>query len=318
LITTLIRKLPKPAEFCLVVFVCSWWAIYASIISIANQSWNTTSRVQEPFTGIGIELGERDHKVIIAQVVPGAPAAKAGLSRNLVIQKINDTNTDGKSPMDCASMVRGPAGSVVTFELIDTALNQTNTVAVTRGTIQGATLRSSVTDQTMLAVVLFELLGLAVTFWIARARGWPVADWGFRPSWKSTGAGVLLCLITALAIVVIARITDAIFPGLLVHRHVVNELSLAVLVLFSMTNAVFEEVLESGYFIQSLKRYGMACAVLASAVFRAFLHAYQGINALILILPLGLIFAFVYWKWRRLWPLFVAHVIFDLYAYFPK
>jgi membrane protease YdiL (CAAX protease family) len=57
---------------------------------------------------------------------------------------------------------------------------------------------------------------------------------------------------------------------------------------------------------------------LASAFFRAFLHAYQGIDAVVLIFPLGLIFGFVYWKWRRLWPLFIAHVLFDLDAFFPR
>jgi membrane protease YdiL (CAAX protease family) len=75
--------------------------------------------------------------------------------------------------------------------------------------------------------------------------------------------------------------------------------------------------LESGYFIQSLQRYGVWSAVLASACFRAFLHACHGITALIIIFPFELVFGFIYWRWRRLWPLFVAHVLFDLAADFP-
>jgi hypothetical protein len=90
-----------------------------------------------------------------------------------------------------------------------------------------------------------------------------------------------------------------------------------VVVLFAIINAVFEETLESGYFIQSLQRYGMWSAVLASAFFRSFLHAYHGLAAIIIIFPFGLVFGFIYWKWRRLWPLFIAHVLFDLIAYFP-
>jgi membrane protease YdiL (CAAX protease family) len=85
-----------------------------------------------------------------------------------------------------------------------------------------------------------------------------------------------------------------------------------------MINPVFEEIIEAGYFVQSLQRFGMCSAVLMSAVFRAFLHAYQGIDAVVLIFPLGLIFGFLYWKWRRLWPLFIAHILFDLTAYFPR
>src|ERR1019366_5204954 len=111
MITTIIRKLPAPAEFCLVLIVCFWWAIYASIVTIANRSSSTPSQVQQPFTGIGIELDTKDDKVIIMQVVPDAPAAKAGLSSGLVIQKIDGVTTDGKPLKDCGDMVRGPAGS---------------------------------------------------------------------------------------------------------------------------------------------------------------------------------------------------------------
>jgi membrane protease YdiL (CAAX protease family) len=101
------------------------------------------------------------------------------------------------------------------------------------------------------------------------------------------------------------------------HPHVVRHLSPGFLALLVAVNPVFEETLEAGYFIQSLQRHGMWVAVGASAAFRAFLHAYQGLNALLLILPVGLIFGFAYWKWRRLWPLVFAHALLDLYALLP-
>jgi hypothetical protein len=62
MITTIIRKLPAPAEFCLIVVVCSWWAIYASFLAIANHSWSTTNRPQEVFTGVGVELDMKGPK----------------------------------------------------------------------------------------------------------------------------------------------------------------------------------------------------------------------------------------------------------------
>ena len=77
-------------------------------------------------------------------------------------------------------------------------------------------------------------------------------------------------------------------------------------------------MIETGYFVRSLERYGMWVAVFASALFRAFLHAYQGVNAIVVIFPIGLIFGFVYWRRRQLWPLVVAHVLFDLYALWPR
>lgn len=316
MITSIIRKLPRSTEFCLVVFVCSWWAIYASIAAIANHSWGTNSRPQEVFTGIGVELDSKDGKVIIRQVVPNAPAFKAGLSGGLVIQKIDGTTTDGKSLKDCGDMMRGPAGSQVKLELVDMTNSKTNTVELTRGKIEG-TPKPHTTDRSALTVVALELFGLAVTFWIARIRDWPLAAWGFQPTWKLTGAGVLLWLVATLVIEAIATSANAISPGV-VHQHAVSDLSLPVLVLLGLINPIWEEALETGYFVQSLQRHGMWSVILASAFFRAFLHAYHGITAIIIIFPFGLIFGFVYWKWRRLWPLFIAHVLFDLTAYFPR
>lgn len=316
MIKTIIRRLPPPAEFCLVVFVCFWWAIYASIVAIANHSWSTTSRAQKVFTGIGVELGAKDQKVIIRQVVPNAPAAKAGLSGGLVILKIDGTTTDGKSLKDCSELMRGPAGSKVKLELADMISNRTNTVELTRGKVEGVP-KAHTTDRSALRVMVLELFGLAVTFWIARARNWPLGAWGFRPTWKLTGAGVLLWLVTTLVIEAIAASANAVSPAM-VHSASVSDLSLPALVLLVLINPIWEEALETGYFVQSLQGYGMWSAVLASAFFRAFLHAYHGITALLIIFPIGLIFGTVYWKWRRLWPLYVAHVLFDLVAFFPR
>jgi len=313
MITTFIRKLPAPVEFCLVVFVCFWWAIYASIVAIANHSRSTPSQAQQPFTGIGVALGAKGNKVIIKQVAPNTPASQAGLSYGLVIQRIDGTTTDGKPLKECVDMVRGPAGTKVRLELVDMSNIRTNTVELTREAIQGTALKGQVTDTSALKITIIELLGLAVTFWIARARGWPLATWGFQPSWGLTGAGVLLCLITGLVLSAVAALSNVISSGA-VHGHLIHHLSLPALVLFVAVNSFCEEAIEVGYFVQTLQRYGMWGAVLASALFRAFLHAYQDITALVIIFPLGLIFGFVYWKWRRLWPLYIAHVLFDLYA----
>jgi membrane protease YdiL (CAAX protease family) len=318
MITNIIRKLPAPAEFCLIVLVCSWWAIYASVLTIANHSWSATRQATEPFAGIGVELGEQDHKVIVVSTMPNTPASEAGLSHGLVVQKIAGVSTEGKSLRQCAELGRGPVGTRVTYELFDPVRNQTNTVELTRGKLKLADLpKPHATDKSSLTVVAFEVVGLAVMFWIGRIRQWPPGAWGFRPTWKLTGAGLLLWLIMTLVIAGLAASANAVSPAT-VHRASVSDLSLLVLVLFGLVNPLWEEALETGYFVQSLQRYGMWVSVLASAFFRTFLHAYHGITALIIIFPLGVIFALVYWKWRRLWPLYVAHVLFDLIAFFPR
>ena len=82
-----------------------------------------------------------------------------------------------------------------------------------------------------------------------------------------------------------------------------------VILFISIVNPVFEESLWGGYFAQALKRYGLWIVILASALLRTFCHAHLGIGAVINILPMGVIYGLVYWGWRQLWPLVLAHSI---------
>lgn len=45
-------------------------------------------------------------------------------------------------------------------------------------------------------------------------------------------------------------------------------------------------------------------------------HLPFGINAVVTIFAIGLIFGFVCWRWRQLWPLIVAHSLLDMLALF--
>src|SRR5579872_1489410 len=101
------------------------------------------------------------------------------------------------------------------------------------------------------------------------------------------------------------------------HPYLVSHLSVPVYAFFVTLNPFFEETMETGYFVQSLQPYAMWRAVLASAFWRTFLHAYTCFTAVLFVLPIGLLFGFVYWKWRRLRPLFIAHMLFDMYAVCP-
>jgi membrane protease YdiL (CAAX protease family) len=88
-------------------------------------------------------------------------------------------------------------------------------------------------------------------------------------------------------------------------------LTLPFIILNSVTNPLFEELLEAGYLISALHKLGMWPAILAGALIRAFLHAYLGASGAMAVLATGVIFGLVYWRWRQLWPLIVAHALLD-------
>jgi C-terminal processing protease CtpA/Prc len=94
--------------------------------------FQTRRHAQSSITGIGVQLGVRDHALQIMGVLPDTPAAKAGLHPGLVIQQIDGTDIVGKPLAVCVAMTRGPVGSKVQLEVIDLATSETNIVEFTR------------------------------------------------------------------------------------------------------------------------------------------------------------------------------------------
>jgi len=75
---------------------------------------------------------------------------------------------------------------------------------------------------------------------------------------------------------------------------------------------------ESGYLFHTLQRHGMWATVLAAALFRGFSHATMGISGVAVMFAMGMLYGFVYWRWRQLWPLIVAHSLQMLHSLLPQ
>jgi thiol-disulfide isomerase/thioredoxin len=95
---------------------------------------NLAVLAEDSIVGIGVSLGT-DNKtgdLKIAQVIPGGPAATAGLTAGLVLRKIDDTDVTGKKMTECIPLIRGPIGSKVKLELLDPTDNKTKQFEITR------------------------------------------------------------------------------------------------------------------------------------------------------------------------------------------
>ena len=86
------------------------------------------------------------------------------------------------------------------------------------------------------------------------------------------------------------------------------------LVFFASTvNGIFEELFVVGYIITALREVrGVWTAINASTVLRLLYHLYQGPIGVITIVPMGLLYGYVYARTRQLWPLIFAHVLIDI------
>jgi membrane protease YdiL (CAAX protease family) len=85
-------------------------------------------------------------------------------------------------------------------------------------------------------------------------------------------------------------------------------------VLIAVTAGVTEEIVVRGYAQTRLEQLRAPAAVilLLPTALWGVLHVYQGPGAALTIFGLGLMYAWYFQRTRRLWPLILAHLLFDL------
>ena len=79
---------------------------------------------------------------------------------------------------------------------------------------------------------------------------------------------------------------------------------------------LLEEVVVVGYLVTRLRQIGWSevSAIAASALLRGSYHLYQGWGGFLGNLAMGVLFAFVFSRTRRTWPIVIAHMLLDIGA----
>ena len=212
-------------------------------------------------------------------------------------------------PYNAARVSKGSAGERIAFVVICFGyLILASTLAVVSGERSFA-----YTNDAVVSMIVLELGIGAATILFLRYRGWTAADFGFRVSLKSTLAAIALFAATyglCLVAYMLAAPTGM-FRGW-TDIAVKMTATPGLVVLFLMVNSVFEELFVVGYLIEATPVAEVSFAVSTSALVRLLYHTYQGPVAFVYILPLGLVFALVYIRWRNLWTLMVAHTLFNV------
>lgn len=121
-----------------------------------------------------------------------------------------------------------------------------------------------------------------------------------------TGLGFYLAAYRAGLSVQLAAVTAEPFPW-----------TVPMLLAEAMRNAVLEEVVVLGYFLHRCAQAGVSpsVAVGASALLRATYHLYQGFGGFIGNLVMGLLFGWLFTRWRRSTPFVIAHFLIDAVAF---
>jgi uncharacterized protein len=171
-----------------------------------------------------------------------------------------------------------------------------------------------------LVSILFELFlswtpVLVVGFLLARNReGWAgIGLTRFQPG--DLGMGAVLWVASFILVLVLAQLfqyfgqreVDFLPEGLPLWFRSLQA------VLIAITAGVTEEIVVRGYAQTRLEqlRAPTAVIILLPTALWGVLHVYQGAGAALTIFGLGMMYAWYFQRTRRLWPLILAHILFD-------
>jgi membrane protease YdiL (CAAX protease family) len=173
---------------------------------------------------------------------------------------------------------------------------------------------------TQLADVAFGLAPVALVVHLSRRSGEGLEPFGLGTSRLAQDAGLGALLGVGVAAVGIGVYLVSVHLG--VNRFVVpvpplgHWWTVPVLVLGATQAALLEEAIVAGYLIRRLEQLGWSgvAAVAASALLRGSYHLYQGWGGFAGNAALGVAFGWLFLRWRRTWPLVVAHLLIDILA----
>ena len=155
------------------------------------------------------------------------------------------------------------------------------------------------------------LLIVATFLW---ARDWTFETIGLLPSLKETLFGVGLALVIAFVGMAVWFVIALVgLPRPAAPEVAAGPFNQITILAVSMLNPIFEESVLCGYIVTALKRRSTAqMAVAVSVALRALCHLYQGFG-LVFIVIFGVVLAWWYARHGRLWPLIIAHVMYDFF-----
>lgn len=174
-------------------------------------------------------------------------------------------------------------------------------------------------DRRALFTIGTEVVCGALAALVLYARGWRPADLGLQFTGRQILGGMLLLFGSNFLISVfyeIVRGATGIDPDAVTSFD--SRVTWPVLIALTLINPLYDELFVAAYNVEAARGSGPAFAITLSAAVRFLCHIEQGPIAAVTILPLGLLFAFAYWRWRRLWPLVIAHAAMDFLGMMPR
>lgn len=172
--------------------------------------------------------------------------------------------------------------------------------------------------------LIYELLALAVMAYVLSRQGRGFKQLGLSFSWRDVPVSLLLIAASYLAFYVCYLLISSGYyalagRGFAQPAKTQTYLDAGVTVgtiLFVFLNPLYEELIARAYIISEVKYLTGSgiLAVLVSVVVQCLYHLYQGGPATIALGAMFLVLSVYYIRYRRIMPVVLAHLYFDLFA----
>lgn len=172
-----------------------------------------------------------------------------------------------------------------------------------------------VTNLHLIRLLFLELILGVIALYILHLREWNPSQLHLNISLKESGYGVLLWLADNCTFVVFVVLTGALFGNKALSGNTIEygEIHPGVALIASTISPFLEELFVVGYVVQALeKKHDPFFAISVSAFIRFLYHIYQGPIAAVFIIPMGLLHGYIFWRWKKMWPLIFAHFLMNI------
>jgi membrane protease YdiL (CAAX protease family) len=170
-----------------------------------------------------------------------------------------------------------------------------------------------------LSVSLRCLTILIIGWYILKTRGYKPGDFNLRFSWNQVGYAFLLYYIIKIFIHLIFFIlkgVDPTFFNIITHqttyKNTENLISILLILLF---DPLQEELFLNGYLFKRLENLKQPIIIFTSLAIRVSYHTYQGWYCLFSLLPFGIVLTLYYSRYKKLWPVIIAHTLNNLFIH---
>lgn len=169
-------------------------------------------------------------------------------------------------------------------------------------------------DNSLWYLIALEVITGGTALIILRSRGWTTKNFHFQITTTQTFLGVIVSVIDCL-FYWSTEFALKTFSALPSPNLIIGNISLTTAIATALVNPLYEEFFVVAYTIERMeKAHGRYFAIALSAFVRFSYHLYQGPTSIWIFL-MGLLHAFIYTKWRKIWPLVIAHAILNFMAF---